>query len=115
MEPLIRTALLRLLPDRSWPGTEEIGGWWNRTNNPEVGADRAPVAKSVHFIGSIKWLENQPFDRHDYDALARTVLAVPGTTPDTPLVAVSRSGLTSDAPVTAWWGPEDLVAAWRKP
>ncbi|MFD6269235.1 AAA family ATPase [Nocardia asteroides] len=118
VEPLIRAALLRLLPDRSWPGTEEIGGWWNRTNNPEVdlvGADRAPVAKSVHFIGSIKWLENQPFDRHDYDALTRAVLAVPGTTPDTPLVAVSRSGLTSDAPVTAWWGPEDLVAAWRKP
>ncbi|MFF2085856.1 ATP-binding protein [Nocardia sp. NPDC058176] len=116
VEPLIRAALLRLLPDQNWPDTEEVGGWWNRNNNPEVdliGTDRAPVAKAIHFIGSIKWLENHPFDRHDYDALARSVLAIPGTAADTPLVAVSRSGVTPDAPVQTWWGPDELVEAWR--
>ncbi|MFE3261468.1 ATP-binding protein [Nocardia sp. NPDC059229] len=116
VEPVIRESLLRLLPDARWPETEAVGGWWNRQNNPEldlIGADREPVAGAVHFIGSIKWLEDRPFDRHDYDALARGVLAVPGAQFDTPLVAVSRSGVHRDLPVAAHWGPEDLLRAWQ--
>ncbi len=97
-------------------GTEAVGGWWNRQNNPEIdliGADREPVAGAVHFVGSIKWLEDRPFDRHDYDALVRSVLAIPGTQFDTPLVAVSRSGVDGDLPVATCWGPEDLLRAWQ--
>ncbi len=117
VEPLVREALTRLLPDENWPATEAVGGWWNRQNNPEidlVGADREPVAGAVHFLGSIKWLENQAFDRRDYDGLARGVLAVPGAGPDTPLVAVSRCGVADGLPLAARWGPEDLVRAWRR-
>ncbi|MEU8898260.1 DUF234 domain-containing protein [Nocardia sp. NPDC048505] len=116
VEPVIREALLRLLPDDRWPETEAVGGWWNRQNNPEldlIGADREPVAGAVHFVGSIKWLEDRPFDRHDYDALARGVLAVPGTEFDTPLVAVSRSGVQGELPLASCWGPEDLLRAWQ--
>lgn len=116
VEPLIRASLERLLPDDRWPATEAVGGWWNRQNNPEVdlvGAGREPVAGTVHFLGSIKWLEDRPFGRHEYDVLARDMLAVPGVGPDTPLVAVSRSGVTSSLPLAAHWGPEDLVEAWR--
>lgn len=116
VEPVIRESLLRLLPNARWPETEAVGGWWNRQNNPEldlIGADREPIAGAVHFIGSIKWLEDRPFDRHDYDALARGVLAVPGAQFDTPLVAVSRSGVDGDLPVAAHWGPEDLLRAWQ--
>ncbi|WP_433599268.1 ATP-binding protein [Nocardia sp. CA-135953] len=116
VEPVIREALLRLLPDDRWPETEAVGGWWNRQNNPEldlIGADREPVAGAVHFVGSIKWLEDRPFDRHDYDALTRGVLAVPGTRFDTPLVAVSRAGVDVDLPIAAHWGPEDLLRAWQ--
>ncbi|MFR9753290.1 ATP-binding protein [Nocardia sp. 004] len=116
VEPVIRESLLRSLPDDRWPETEAVGGWWNRHNNPEldlIGADRAPIAGAVHFVGSIKWLEDRPFDRHDYDALARSVLAVPGARTDTPLVAVSRSGVDSDLPISAYWGPEDLLRAWQ--
>ncbi|MFJ8785649.1 ATP-binding protein [Streptomyces sp. NPDC102476] len=116
VEPLIRESLLRLLPDDEWPETEAIGGWWNRQNNPEIdliGADSEPVARQVHFVGSIKWLENQPFGRHEYDALVRDMLAVPGTDPDTPCVAVSRCGVADGLPLTAHWGPEDLVRAWQ--
>lgn len=116
VEPVVREALLRLLPDDRWPDTEAVGGWWNRQNNPEldlIGGDRDPVAGSIHFVGSIKWLEDRPFDRHDYDALARGVLAVPGTRFDTPLVAVSRSGVVDDVPIAACWGPEDLLRAWQ--
>ncbi|WP_327288973.1 ATP-binding protein [Streptomyces sp. NBC_01198] len=116
VEPLIRESLLRLMPDADWPGTEAVGGWWNRQNNPEidlVGADREPVARQVHFVGSVKWLETQPFDRHDYDALVRDMLAVPGTTVDTPMVAVSRCGVADGLPLAAHWGPEELVRAWQ--
>ncbi|WP_217697484.1 DUF234 domain-containing protein [Nocardia donostiensis] len=114
VEPLIRESLLRLLPDDRWPDTEAIGGWWNRQNKPEIdiiGADRTPVAGAVHFLGSVKWLEDRLFDRHDYDALAREVLAVPGVDTHTPLVAVARAGVEQGLPLTAQWGPEDLVGA----
>lgn len=117
VEPVIREALVRLLPDPDWPATEAVGGWWNRQNNPEidlVGADRGPVAGAVHFLGSIKWLENQPFGHRDYEALARDMLAVPGADADTPLVAVSRKGVADGIPLAASWGPEDLVRAWRQ-
>ena len=116
VEPLIRESLLRLMPNDEWPETEAIGGWWNRQNNPEIdliGADREPVARQVHFVGSVKWLETQPFGRHEYDALVRDMLAVPGAAPDTPLVAVSRCGVADDLPLAAHWGPEDLVRAWQ--
>lgn len=116
VEPVVRESLLRLLPDERWPRTEAVGGWWNRQNNPEVdliGADREPVAGQVDFIGSVKWLESQPFGRREYDALVRDMLAVPGAGPDTALVAVSRCGVEGDLPLAAHWGPEDLVRAWR--
>lgn len=116
IEPLVRESLMRLLPDARWPDTEAVGGWWNRQNNPEidlVGADREPVARAVHFVGSIKWLEDRPFDRHDYDSLARSLSAVPGTDHGTALVAVSRSGVAKNLPLALHWGPEDLVRAWE--
>lgn len=113
IEPVIREALSRLLPDEQWPKAREIGGWWPRNNNPEVdlvGADRVP-AREISFIGSIKWLESSPFDAHDYAALARDAQAVPGALGDTPLIAVSRSGFKVDA-LAAAYGPEQLIQAW---
>ncbi|WP_182875355.1 ATP-binding protein [Microbispora sp. H10670] len=115
VEPVVREALLRLLPDDRWPETEAVGGWWNRQNNPEidlVGADREPVARHVHFVGSIKWLENASFGRHEYESLVRDLLAVPGADTKTALVAVSRSGVDDNLPLAAHWGPEELLAAW---
>jgi AAA+ ATPase superfamily predicted ATPase len=116
VEPLVRSSLQRLLPDESWPEVESIGGWWNRQNNPEVdliGADREPVARTVGFAGSIKWHDDRPFDRREYDALVRAAVAVPGLGEEVPLVGVSRSGFIDGLPLAATWGPEDLVAAWR--
>ncbi|GIH49464.1 ArsR family transcriptional regulator [Microbispora rosea subsp. rosea] len=116
VEPVVRQALSRLLPDDRWPETGAIGGWWNRQNNPEidlVGADREPVARHVQFLGSIKWLENGSFGRHEYESLVRDMLAVPGAETGTPLVAVSRSGVDDGLPLAAHWGPEDLLAAWH--
>lgn len=63
VEPLVREALARLLPDASLPAAPAIGGYWTRTNDVEidiVAADRAPIAKKLLFVGSVKWLENSP-------------------------------------------------------
>ncbi|MGI5285362.1 ATP-binding protein [Nonomuraea polychroma] len=115
VEPVIRQTLARALPNDAWPDTEEVGGWWNRQNNPEidlVGADKGPTAGHIHFVGSIKWLDNRPFDRHDYDELTRNAHFVPGTAVDTPLIAVSRAGAAAGLPLDQVWGPEDLLAVW---
>ncbi|RKN40417.1 ATP-binding protein [Streptomyces hoynatensis] len=113
VEPLIREALARLLPDGRWPQVREVGGWWPRTNRPEidlVGADRAP-ARDIAFVGSIKWHEQEPFDARSHAALARDAAAVPGVTEETALIAVSRTRCTA-RDLAAVYRPEDLIRAW---
>lgn len=116
VEQVVRDSLARMLPNDERPETEAVGGWWNRQNNPEIdllGANREPVASRVHFVGSIKWLDARPFDRHDYDELVHGSVAVPGATTDTPKVAVSRAGFEPGLPLAARWTPDDLLAAWK--
>ncbi|MFR9673531.1 ATP-binding protein [Streptomyces sp. TR06-5] len=113
VEPMIREALARLLPDQQLPSAPAIGGYWTRSNDIEidiVGADRAPIAKELVFAGSIKWLERSPFDRHDLAALRRHRAALGDAA--LPLVAVSRSGVSCDG-LDAVYGPDDLLRAWR--
>ena len=113
IEPVIRESLRRMdgLPD----GTGAIGGYWTRTNDPEidiVGADRESIAKKITMVGSIKWLENRPFDQHDLHELIVHRSKLPGADDSTPLYAVSRSGcvvediehITPDALMDAWRG-----------
>lgn len=115
IEPVIREALSRLLPLDGLDGAA-VGGYWTRTNVPEVdliGADRAPVARNVTFAGSIKWLENKPFDSTDLAALAAATSLVPGADERTPLLAVSRSGCSAHPAATL--GPDELLAGWAAP
>ena len=121
VEPLVREALLvsALAGRLPWEGVEAVGGWWNRAFNPEidlVGADRAPVAGSVFFTGSVKWLRGA-FDRRDMADLERSAPAMPGFDPEaTGMVVVSRSGVDSRVDRDRFdlaWGPEDLLEAWR--
>lgn len=112
IEPLVREALARLLPDANLPAAPAIGGYWTRTNDVEidiVGADRAPIAKELLFVGSVKWWENSPFDRHDLAALHRHRAAL--TPEPVPVIAVSRSGIDC-AGLDAAYGPAELLAAW---
>jgi uncharacterized protein len=113
VEPLIRESLARILPDEHLPAAPAIGGYWTRTNDVEidiVGADREPIARELRFLGSIKWLENSPFDDHDRAALTRHWAAL--TDEPIPLVAVTRSGATATG-LHAVYGPEDILAAWE--
>nr|WP_207386232.1 DUF234 domain-containing protein [Protofrankia symbiont of Coriaria ruscifolia] len=121
VEPLVRQSLeLASAAGRlPWPDAEAVGGWWNRRFDPEVdlvGADRSPVAKRIHFVGSIKWL-TAPFDDHDLAELMRNATAVPGFTHGgTGLIIVSRSGTSprlDPARVTLVQGPSALLSAWQ--
>ena len=95
-----------------------MGAWWNRQFDPEidlVGADRAPVASRIYYLGSIKWL-GTPFDQHDLADLRRGAAEVPGFTAGlSGLVIVSLSGTGGSVrpgQVDLEWGPGDVVAAW---
>ncbi len=121
VEPLVREALelAATAGKLPWPDVEAVGGWWNRRFDPEVdlvGADRAPVARSLAFAGSVKWL-GTPFDSHDLTALRRSAARIPGFTDSSAgLAVVSLSGLTPDLhprDLDLVWGPDDVVAAWR--
>ncbi|WP_280305535.1 ATP-binding protein [Nocardia neocaledoniensis] len=115
VEPLIRDSLARLLPAHGVPAVPAIGGYWTRTNDVEidiVGADREPVAKELAFLGSVKWLENSPFDSHDLTALQKHRFRL--TDAQVPLIAVTRSGASTDR-LDAVFTPVDLLAAWRAP
>ncbi|MGH3310473.1 MAG: ATP-binding protein [Streptomyces sp.] len=112
IEPVIRDALWRLADDRLPEHTDTIGGYWTRTNDPEidiVGADRSPIAKKITLVGSVKWVENKPFDTRDLARLITHCSQLPGADDTTPLLAVTRSGCTADVPHLT---PEDLIAAW---
>lgn len=114
IEPIVRESLTRLLPFDGLVG-EAVGGYWTRTNVPEVdiiGADRDPLAKTITFAGSIKWLEAEPFGRGDLNALAAATVQVPGASAETPLLAVSRSGVATSVNVSFKLDPDDLLSAW---
>jgi len=119
IEPVIREALSRLLPDDRLARTEPadvavIGGYWTRTNDVEVdlvAGDRGPVAKRIGFVGSIKWHERSAFDGHDLARLHVHRTRVPGADESTPLVAVGR--IRSElGGLDASYGAEDLLRAW---
>lgn len=114
IEPVLREALWRLTDDHLPAGTHTIGSYWTRTNNPEidiVGADRSPIAKKITVVGSIKWLENNPFDQHDLDRLHTHRAQLPGADSTTPLLAVTRNGST--APGIPTLSPDQLITAWQ--
>jgi hypothetical protein len=64
----------------------------------------------LRFVGSIKWLESA-FDDHDLQKLIKHRAALTDRT--LPLAVVSRSGASCSG-VTAVYGPEDLITAWRR-
>jgi AAA+ ATPase superfamily predicted ATPase len=116
IEPTIRQAIERALPDARFGSARHLGAYWNRTSTVEVdlvGGDATPVARAVAFVGSVKWREDQPFDRADTASLANQRPNVPGTSADTLLVGVSRRGFTADAGLDVQLTPEEILACFR--
>ena len=114
IEPVIREALRRV--SDQLPGEPQaIGGYWTRTNDPEidlVGADREPVAQRISFGSAIKWRDHHPFDERDLAELIAHRSKMPGADESTPLLAVARGTVAVESPKAL--GPDDLLAAWRR-
>jgi len=113
VEPVIREALRRI-SDQLPGDTGAVGGYWTRTNGPEidlVGADRTPIARRITFLGSIKWRDNHPFDTRDLSELIVHRSKMPGADESTPLLVASRSG--SDVDGLLILSPDDLLVAWH--
>jgi hypothetical protein len=115
VEPILRDALERLLPDARLPGASYVGSYWTRTNDPEIdliGADKRSAPANVAFVGSIKWRETAPFDSGDLEQLIKKSALVPGVGPATPLVAVSRRGVDRSArTLKVAFTPADLLSS----
>ncbi len=117
VEPLVRTALERLLDDppltRKLGGARQVGAWWRRDHSVEVdlvGGDR-PEPTAIGFVGSVKWRERGRFSGGDLAELARQRALVPGAEA-AKLVAVSRSGFEKGLEADAIFGPDELLSAW---
>ena len=115
IEPLVRTAIGRMLPDDRFGDARRVGSWWDRTGRQIdlVGLSEGDRPARVSLIGSIKWREQAPFDGNDLRALIAAQALVPGTDADTLLVGVSRSGFDkSCSRLDVRLGPEELLRAW---
>ncbi len=98
----MREGLSRLLPFKGLTG-ETVGGYWTRSNVPEIDiieADRDPIARVITFSGSIKWLETEVFSHGDLSALAAATVQVPSANANMPHFAVSRNGLSPHSGTT---------------
>jgi hypothetical protein len=117
IEPVVREALLRIGSDLGYAEVGEVGGWWNRQNNPEidiVAMNRDGRGTAVTFVGSIKWRESQAFGRREYADLVRDAAQVPGVDDETELLAVTRTGTVGDEVPIRCLGPDGLLNAWRR-
>ncbi|MCL1899322.1 MAG: hypothetical protein FWG11_02170 [Promicromonosporaceae bacterium] len=115
IEPVVREALERRLPNEQFSSTRRVGGWWPRSNTPEidlVGADKFP-ATQITFTGTIKWRADAPLTAAEVANLRAQSSSVPGVGPATPVVAVCPSGVDSDVEIGAVWGADQLLEAWR--
>ncbi|MDQ3990025.1 MAG: ATP-binding protein [Actinomycetota bacterium] len=107
VEPVVRAAIQRLLPDTRFGPADRVGSWWTRSNDEEV--DLVGMAEGrVAFAGSIKWRDRLPFDDRDRAQLVQAAARIPGADPDTLLVGVSRAGFTTDELDVAL-GASDLI------
>ncbi len=113
IEPLVRGAIQRLLPDRRFGAAEFVGSFWNRDGSVEVdlvGGRGQTTSEQIDFVGSIKWRDRGEFDRGDFSTLIRHRALIPGATDQTLLVGVSRSGFHVNG-LDVRLTPEDIVAA----
>ena len=117
IEPIVRSAIERLLPDPRFADARHVSGYWTRDNRVEIDlvGSREPsgAAKRATFAGSIEWRERQPFRSADARALAAHRERLPLSDARTLLVAASRSGFERGLDVDVQLDPEAIVDAWR--
>lgn len=120
IEPIVRQAIERLLPDPRMGDARRLGSYWTRTNDVEVdvvGVSGDEKAKRIELVGSVKWRQRELFSSPDVGRLLAQASLVPGTGPFTLAIGVSRTGFSKEAKdlLHATLEPEDLLNAWRTP
>lgn len=113
IEPVVREAVWRLMPGSAWSQVTEVGGWWPRTNRPEidlVGADARP-ARNIGFVGTIKWRPDKPLTARDAAQLRADALSIPGVEPGVTAVGVCPAG-SEGGVLDHVWTAADLLEAW---
>lgn len=116
IEPVVRTALERMLLDKSLSkklgGAAVVGSFWTRNHQVEVDlvGGNAPAPSRIGFVGSIKWHETEAFTAAERAALVAHRAEVPGAA-DARLVVVSRTGAEDGVEADLFLGSEDIVAA----
>lgn len=112
IEAVVRDSIARLSPGQPLlAGVDQVDGWWNRNNNPEVDIVAGRPPGDVRAVGSIKWRERGQMTRREIAALAASRSAMHAR--EALLLTVCPAGLargiSSDLHVT----PDDLLDAWR--
>lgn len=74
IEPVVRSAWERLLTDTNWPHVARVGGWWPRSNSPEIGSIGGPGAS----FGGVIRRHNQVAGEGDREMTAAERYASPG-------------------------------------
>ncbi len=113
IEPLVRSAIQAMLPDRRFGAAEFVGSFWNRDGSIEVdlvGGRGQNTSEQIDFVGSIKWRDRSQLDRGDLSRLIQHRALIPGATDETLLVGVSRSGFGVEG-LDVRLAPEDIVQA----
>lgn len=116
VEPLVRAALERLLPEERFGAARHAGAYWTRDHTVQVdlvGTKERAKADRVEFTGSIKWRSRRLFGTDDVASLEAVAGKVPGWDRSTLRVGVSRTGFTKNIDLDVTVGPDDLIEAWR--
>lgn len=116
VEPVVRSALERLLPDPRFGAARHVGSYWTRDHRTEVdlvGTEKDDKNSRVEFAGSVKWRARKYFGMADVAELRHLAPQVPGWAVTSLRVGVSRTGFTKDVELDVQLDPEDLLAAWR--
>jgi len=110
VEPVVQEAIRRLSPDPRLSGASIIGGYWTRTNDPEIDLVGRPEGKNarIAFVGTVKWHARKGLDDREVDSLLSDAAKVPGVDPETLSVGVSFSGFRTKR-LDIRLGPEDIL------
>lgn len=116
IEPIIRDALTRLLPDARLTDVAGIGSWWTRAHDVEVdivGVDDIDRPQRVATVGTIRWRDRRPLSSNDLAELHAHRVRVPGTDNTTSLVGVHPTG-AAPAAFDAVFDADALLDAYRR-
>lgn len=116
VEPVVRTALERILPEARFGAARYVGSYWSRDHETEVdlvGTEKEGKNSRVEFAGSVKWRARKYFGTTDVAELEKLAPQVPGWETTSLKVGVSRTGFAKDVDLDVQLLPEDLLAAWR--